>query len=57
MRYLVDTQILIWSIVSPDKLSNRTKDILQNNEILISHVSLFEIAIKQKIGKLSDLNL
>ncbi len=35
----------------------QTCQILQNNEIFVSQVSLFEIAIKQKIGKLPELPL
>lgn len=57
MRYLIDTQIIIWTLISPDKLTEQTKYILQNNEIFVSQISLFEIAIKQKIGKLPELPL
>ena len=57
MKYLIDTQILIWSIISPEKLSLRTKYILENEEIFVSQITLFEIAIKQKIGKLPELNI
>ncbi len=45
MRYLVDTQIFIWTLISPEKLSMPTRQILQNHEIFVSQVSLFEIAI------------
>ena len=57
MAYLIDTQILIWSIVSPEKLSNPTRTILQNERIFVSQVSLLEIVIKQKVGKLPELTL
>jgi PIN domain nuclease of toxin-antitoxin system len=57
MRYLVDTQILIWALIAPDKLAAQTKIILQDNQIFVSQISLFEIAIKQKIGKLPELPL
>lgn len=57
MAYLVDTQIFIWSLISPGKLSGRVKELLQNNQIVVCHISLFEIAIKQKIGKLPELTL
>jgi PIN domain nuclease of toxin-antitoxin system len=57
MRYLIDTQIFIWALINPEKLTESTKQILENNEILVSQTSLFEIAIKQKIGKLPELNL
>jgi PIN domain nuclease of toxin-antitoxin system len=57
MRCLIDTQILIWAMINPEKLSKQTIEILKNNEIFVSQISLFEIAIKQKIGKLPDLPL
>lgn len=57
MRYLADTQIFIWALISPEKLAPKNQEILQNNEIFISQISLFEIAIKQKIGKLPELAL
>lgn len=57
MRYLIDTQILIWTLINPEKLTEKTKQILQHNEIFVSQISLFEIAIKQKIGKLTELAL
>jgi PIN domain nuclease of toxin-antitoxin system len=57
MRYLVDTQIFIWTLISPEKLTAQTQQILKNHEIFVSQVSLFEIAIKQKINKLPELPL
>ena len=54
-NYLIDTQILIWTIIEPKRLSNNT--ILQEHTISVSQISIFEIAIKQKIGKLSALNI
>ena len=48
MRYLIDTQILIWAIINPDKLSIAIRNILQENEILVSQITFFGIAIKQK---------
>ena len=57
MRYLVDTQIMIWTLISPEKLTAQVKQILESNEIFVSQISLFEIAIKQKIGKLPELDL
>ena len=55
MRYLLDTQILIWALIKPKNLSVETKIILQTEDIYFSHISLFEIVIKQKIGKLPEL--
>ena len=60
MRYLLDTHILIWLIVSPNKLGKQTRSLIQNthNSLSISAISLFEIMIKSQAGKLSlDLDI
>ncbi len=55
MAYLIGTQVLIWALISPEKLSVAARDYLQTSTIYVSVISLFGIAIKQKIGKLKDL--
>lgn len=57
MSYLIDTQVFIWAIMSPGKIEDNARTILENNTIWVSQISLFEIAIKQKIGKLPELTL
>lgn len=57
MDCLIDTQILIWSLVSPDKLSAAAHRALQEGTIYVSVISLLEITIKQKINKLLDLSV
>lgn len=54
MKYLIDTHILIWLAISPQKITNRNLCILENplNRIYVSTVTLWEIAIKLSIGKL-----
>ncbi|MCC5945522.1 MAG: hypothetical protein JJT94_11355 [Bernardetiaceae bacterium] len=44
-------------MIEPEKIYVSVREILANNDIFISQVSLFEIAIKQKIGKLPALDL
>lgn len=56
-QYIIDTQILIWGITTPEKIATPIRKILISGSIFVSQVSLFEIAIKQKIGKLPALNL
>ena len=55
MNYLVDTHILLWSFIEPEKLSANAKAILlnENNKIFYSPVSLWEISIKYGKKKLS----
>lgn len=54
MKYLIDTQILIWSFSQKDKLSNKSKEILLNNEnqLFVSIASFWEIAIKLSLEKI-----
>jgi len=50
---LPDTQILIWLAQSPDSISNTAKSVLYTEvKLMLSHVSIWEIAIKIKTGKL-----
>ena len=50
---LLDTQILIWLAQSPDSISNTAKSVLYTEvKLMLSHVSIWEIAIKIKTGKL-----
>ena len=53
-NYLLDTHTLIWAIVDEDKLSETALDILQDsrNQLFVSVVSFWEIAIKHAKGKL-----
>ena len=42
MKHLLDTHILLWAIISPDKLTKKVKDVLMDREntILVSSLSL-----------------
>lgn len=53
-RYLLDTHSLIWFQQNSPQIPRRAMEVIQNpdNVILFSQISLFEIAIKQKLGKL-----
>jgi len=52
--YLLDTHTLIWFQENNPKIPNPIMAKIQDieNNIMFSQISLFEIAIKQKIGKL-----
>lgn len=54
MKYLLDTHTLLWTLENDPQLSRKAKDIIRNseNELFLSVISLFEIAIKTKIGKM-----
>ena len=54
MRVLLDTAVLIFAVLSPERLSQRAAAVLRNPENIreLSSVSLSEIAIKTTLGKL-----
>lgn len=57
MKFIIDTQILIWFNLDNGKLKQRVLELITNPEnlVYVSQISLFEIAVKQNVGKLSDL--
>ncbi len=57
MRVLVDTHTLIWALTNNPLLSKRAKRILTsgNEELVFSLVSLWEAAIKIRLGKLTTI--
>jgi len=55
MNYLIDTHILLWYITGDIRIKDDTRDKIEsnNNLVFVSNASLWEIAIKQSIGKLN----
>jgi len=55
MNYLIDTHILLWYISGDIRIKADTRDKIEsnNNLVFVSNASLWEIAIKQSIGKLN----
>lgn len=55
MNYLLDTHVLIWARLDPDKLSAIQRDIIENDhsDKFISTVSIWEISLKFGLEKLS----
>jgi len=53
-KYLLDTHTLIWAIVDDDKLPKSVLRLLNDNDcsLFVSAVSLWEVAIKHRKGKL-----
>lgn len=54
MKFLIDTHILIWLAVSPERIPKSAFEIIENpqNDLYVSTVTLWEIAIKLSIKKL-----
>lgn len=57
MRVLVDTHAFLWDLLGDRRSSRLAKEILRSDEheLVFSLVSLWEIAIKTKIGKLNAI--
>ena len=55
MKYLLDTHALLWITTDDPKLSKKAKNIYLDaeNEILLSIVSIWELAIKSSLGKIT----
>ena len=58
MKVLLDTHTVLWMVNEHEKLSLSAKKLLLNDghTLFISVVSLWEIAIKVSLGKLSELD-
>lgn len=59
MKYLLDTHAFIWSFRNAEKLSKKVYEVISDagNEIFLSSISLWEIAIKYQLKKLDLGNL
>ena len=57
MRYLLDTNVFLWSSVAPEKLNKQAKSLLSSisTELYLSAASSWEIAIKFALGSLKLL--
>jgi len=51
VRYLLDTQIVIWTMVGSARLSDRVRSILENpeNRFCVSSASIWETSIKHAV--------
>lgn len=52
MKYLLDTNALLWAMEKNPTLTEKASSAISNNDIYVSIASLWEIAIKISIGKL-----
>ncbi len=54
MKVLLDTHAFLWLVTDAPQLSPRAKEVFLNagNELLVSAVTGFEIAVKYSLGKL-----
>ncbi|MCL2786933.1 MAG: type II toxin-antitoxin system VapC family toxin [Micrococcales bacterium] len=56
MRVLLDTHVLLWLVREPEKLSKTAVRLLAQEDvtILVSAVSVWELATKARLGKLPE---
>lgn len=54
MRFLLDTHVLLWALVAPGRIPAATRARLESPEhqVIFSAASIWEIAIKARIGRL-----
>jgi len=57
MNLLLDTHAFLWFIAGDNRLSQTARSLIENpeNQVFLSQVSLWEIAIKISLGKLTLL--
>ena len=53
MKLLLDTHVLLWAAGAPRRLPRAARALLEDeaNELVFSAVSLWEVAIKQQLGR------
>ena len=52
MRCLLDTQVMLWWLFDDPRLGAESRQLLASKPCLVSVASIWEVAIKHRIGKL-----
>ena len=52
MRCLLDTQVMLWWLLADPRLGAKSRKLLASKPCLVSVASIWEVAIKHRIGKL-----
>ncbi|WP_297490257.1 type II toxin-antitoxin system VapC family toxin [Acidocella sp.] len=54
MKLLLDTHVLLWWLADDTRLGRRARELIADpaHDVLVSAVSLWEIAVKVRVGKL-----
>jgi PIN domain nuclease of toxin-antitoxin system len=55
VKLLLDTHVLLWWLADDARLGTQARELIADpaNDVLVSAVSLWEIAVKTRIGKLT----
>jgi len=56
VRFLLDTPVVLWLVGDPAKVPPRVRRVLadRSNELLVSAISVLEVATKARLGKLPE---
>lgn len=53
MKFIIDTHVLIWTLLDPEKLSKSTLNAYAKaDEVQVSNINFWEISLKVRLGKL-----
>ncbi len=53
MRLLLDTQVMLWWLLDNPRLGPETRQLLAAHPAVVSVASIWEVAIKHRLGKLA----
>jgi len=53
VKLLLDTQIMLWWLLGDSRLRQETRDLMGTSACVVSVASIWEVAIKYRLGKLS----
>jgi PIN domain nuclease of toxin-antitoxin system len=53
MKLLLDTQIMLWWLLGDARLRQDTRELMATTACMVSVASVWEVAIKHRLGKLS----
>jgi len=53
MKSLLDTQIMLWWLLGDQRLRDETREFLVSTPCMVSIASIWEVAIKNRLGKLA----
>jgi PIN domain nuclease of toxin-antitoxin system len=52
MKLLLDTQVMLWWLLADQRLRQETREFIAETACMVSAVSVWEVAIKHRLGKL-----
>jgi PIN domain nuclease of toxin-antitoxin system len=55
VKFLLDTHVLLWSLLEPEKLTDLARGLIEDPDqiLLVSSASAWEIGVKHRLGRLT----